>query len=88
MYSRTHIINYNMMDKRVFHKAVTFIEQTRKPTFLDVCTQTAWFGADDPVDGDHPQTVVVQPVFTDFENTALSKIIGHLSAVIPWNVFF
>jgi len=83
----THIINYNMFDKPVFEKAATFIEHTRHATFLDVCTQTAWFGAEDPSAGDDVQTVVVQPVFEDFDHDD-SKIVGHLSAVMPWNVFF
>jgi len=82
----TTIINYDMFDKPVFKKAVDFIRYTRKPAFLDVCTQTKWFGESAPDGGDHPQTVVVYPVFADFEVD--SEIVGHLVAVIPWNVFF
>lgn len=82
----TSIINYNMFDKPVFEKAVSFIEQTRKPTFLDVCTQTAWFGAEDPSEGDSVQTVVVYPVFLGFDSS--TPIVGHLSAILPWDLFF
>jgi class 3 adenylate cyclase len=82
----TSHINYNMMRKPVYKKAVDFIEYTRKPMFLDVCTQTKWFGESAPDRGEDPQTVIVYPVFEDF--TEDSKIVGHLVAVIPWNVFF
>lgn len=82
----TFILNYNMFDRPVFEKAVNFIKFTRKPAFLDVCTQTAWFGAETPDDGANPQTVVVQPVFEDFDTS--SPIVGVVAAVIPWNVFF
>lgn len=80
----TSYINYNMFDRPVFQKAVDFIDYTRKPVFLDVCVQSKWFGVDE--NSDNPQTIVMHPVFSEFEQT--SKIIGHLLAVIPWNVFF
>jgi hypothetical protein len=79
------IINYNLFDRPVFRKAVDFIEFTKKAAFLDVCEQTAWFGAAAPDPGDDPQTVIVEPVFDGFEN---AEIVGHLVAVIPWTVFF
>lgn len=80
------IINFDMIEKPVFKKAVNFIQYTRKPVFLDVCTQTKWFGESAPDRENDPQTVVVYPVFADVVPGA--EIVGHLVAVIPWNVFF
>ena len=80
----THIINYNLIDKSVFKKAVDFMEFTRKPTFLDVCNQAAWFG--NPNHADILQTVIAYPVFGDFGPE--SDIVGHLIQIIPWKRFF
>ena len=80
----TFIVNYNLMDKPVYKKAVDFIEFTRKPTFLDVCNQAAWFGNQDHKD--ILQTVVAYPVFSDFMEEA--PIVGHVATIIPWKVFF
>jgi hypothetical protein len=80
----TSIINYNLFAKPVFKKAVDFIEYTRKPTFLDVCNQAKWFGNKNHAD--ELQTVIAYPVFADFSPNA--KIVGHLTAIIPWRVFF
>ena len=82
----TRIINYNMFDKPVFAKAVEFIQYTRKPTFLDVCDQVKWFKATKPEGYVDPQTVIVFPVFEDFVDEA--PIVGHLVAIVPWDVFF
>lgn len=55
--------------------------------FLDVCTQTKCFGGAAPDRGNDPQTVVVYPVFAK-SLVPKAEIVGHLVAVIPWNVFF
>lgn len=80
----TNIINFNLFAKPVFEKAVHFIEKSRKPTFLDVCNQAAWF--DNRNHAEELQTVIAYPVFENFETNA--KIVGHLTAIIPWRVFF
>jgi hypothetical protein len=53
------IINYNLVDRPVFLKAVDYMATTRLPTFLDVCDQSAWFLIDD--NKDILQTVVAFP---------------------------
>jgi len=78
------IINYNLVDRPVFEKAVDYMAKTRAPTFLDVCYQSAWF----LIDGnkDILQTVVAFPVFADFLPD--SEVAGFFIAIIPWVEFF
>ncbi|KAL3914433.1 MAG: hypothetical protein SGILL_006104, partial [Bacillariaceae sp.] len=78
------IINYNLVDRPVFERAVGFIEQTRLPVFLDVCDQSAWFAVSG--NEDILQTVVAFPVFSDFEPD--SDVVGAFTAIVPWTRFF
>jgi hypothetical protein len=82
--NETDIINYNLFEKPVFQKAVDFMEYTRSSTFLDVCNQAKWFGNTNFAD--ELQTVIAHPVFEDFAGQ--SKIVGHLTAIVPWRTFF
>lgn len=82
----TTTINLNLFEKPVFKKAVDFANYTRTATFLDVCHQTAWFGKAMGDINHDLQTVVVQPVFSDFSPNA--QIVAHYVAVIPWESFF
>jgi Adenylate and Guanylate cyclase catalytic domain len=79
------IVNFDLRGKKVFRKAVDYIAATKKPTFLDVCNQAAWF--DHQEFKDILQTVVAFPVFDGYE-VATSNVVGHLVAIIPWEVFF
>lgn len=78
------VINYNLLDRGVFERAVDYMDATRLPLFLDVCDQSAWFG----VDGNSEilQTVVAFPVFENFEPDA--DIAAFYTAIIPWAEFF
>ena len=81
----TSTINYNLFDKPVYEKAISFLQYSRKPVFLDVCNQAAWFGeyfSSKSV----LQTVIVQPIFESFEVDA--PIVGTFVAIIPWGSFF
>lgn len=82
----TSIIKYNLSDRPVYKKAVALVNYTRKGAFLDVCKQSKWFGDAMPNSGDDLQTVVVQPVFANFNED--SMVVGHVLAVIPWKTFF
>ncbi|CAB9498276.1 Receptor-type guanylate cyclase gcy [Seminavis robusta] len=81
----TATLNYNLFDKPVYEKGVNFIAYSRKPVFLDVCNQAAWFGGHYS-NKDVLQTAVVQPVFESFEEDA--PIVGTFVAIIPWKTFF
>mmetsp|Transcript_16110 Transcript_16110/g.37349 ORF Transcript_16110/g.37349 Transcript_16110/m.37349 type:complete len:1772 (+) Transcript_16110:29-5344(+) len=78
------IVNYNLADRLVFYKAVEYMENSRKPVFLDVCDQSSWFLIDKHKD--ILQTVVAFPVFSDFTDDA--PIVGYYTAIIPWEEFF
>jgi class 3 adenylate cyclase len=78
------IINYNLVDRPVFGRAVNHIKKTRLPVFLDVCDQSAWFGVDSFKD--ILQTVVAYPVFSDFKPD--SELAGVFTAIVPWTRFF
>jgi hypothetical protein len=78
------IINYNLKDRPVFNRAVDFVSTTRRPAFLDVCDQSAWFGVS--TNKDILQTVVAFPVFDDFEED--SELAGMFAAIVPWTRFF
>jgi Adenylate and Guanylate cyclase catalytic domain len=78
------IINYNLVDRPVYKRAVTHITETRLPVFLDVCDQSSWF----EVEGNEDilQTVVAFPVFSNFEESA--ALAGVFIAIVPWENFF
>jgi hypothetical protein len=78
------IINYNLVDRPVFDRAVSYMKQTRLPVFLDVCDQSAWFGV--ATNEDILQTVVAFPVFSHFEEN--SELAGVFTAIVPWERFF
>lgn len=78
------IINYNLMDRRVFNKAANFLSFSKTPVFLDVCDQSAWFGIEEHKE--IIQTVVTVPIFRDFQDDA--PIAGFVAATIPWAEFF
>ena len=84
--NNTHIVNLNLFYKSVFRKAAVYMEHTRTPVVLDVCAQNLWFGDSAVADYDHPQTVIVHPVFADFTKDA--PIVGYVIAVVPWDRFF
>lgn len=79
------IVNFDLRGKKVFRKAVDYIAATKKPTFLDVCNQAAWF--------DHQdfknilQGVIAFPVFDGYDAES-SDVVGHLVAIVPWEIFF
>ena len=79
------IVNYNLRVRPAFQNAIDYIAATKQPTFLDVCDQSASF--DDQDHAESLQTVVVFPVFAQYDQEA-SDVVGHLVAVIPWEVFF
>lgn len=78
------IINYNLVDRPVFKRAVTLITETRLPVFLDVCDQSSWFNIKG--NEDILQTVVAFPVFSSFEDN--SALAGVFIAIVPWEKFF
>lgn len=78
------IINYNLVDRPVFEKAVSHIQKTRLPVFLDVCDQSSWFDVEG--NEDILQTVVAFPVFASFEEN--SALAGVFIAIVPWERFF
>lgn len=98
----TSIVNYNLLSKSIFRKAVNLLSVTKQPALLDLCNQATWFQIS--TFGDILQTVVVLPVFDkhpkrpnidkgnsdggndDGDNSP--KIVGYWTAIIPLRVFF
>ena len=78
------VINYNLRARLVLQEAVNYIAANKRPTFLDVCNQAAWFGNQENTEV--PQAVVAFPVYSGY-NEETSDIIGHLVAIIPWQIF-
>jgi hypothetical protein len=79
------IVNFDMRFNPIFRNAVDYISATKLPTFLDVCNHVALF--DHQEYGDTLQTVVVFPVFDGYDRET-ADVVGHLIAVIPWEVFY
>jgi hypothetical protein len=79
------IVNYNLRVRPAFQNAVNYIAITKQPTFLDVCDQSASLNNQEHTES--LQTAVVFPVFAQYDKES-SDVVGHLVAVIPWEVFF
>ena len=77
------IVNYNLRASLVLQKAVEYIAANKQPTFLDVCNRAAWF--DNQEHSETPQAVVALPVYVGYDQET-SDVVGHLVAIIPWEV--
>lgn len=73
-------INFNLLTKGIYKKAVDFTIYSSLPAFLDVCYQSLWFDVETPKEV--LQTVIASPVF-DTTNAA-AQVVGHFVSVVPW----
>jgi hypothetical protein len=78
------MINYNLRGSLALQKAVDYMAVNKRPTFLDVCNQAAWF--DNQEHTEIPQAVVAIPVYSGYDEET-SDVVGHLVAIIPWQIF-
>lgn len=79
------IVNYSLMSHPSFEKLIKMVMETRVAVLSEIIDNTVLFGTAKS-DDLNPKSVVVQPVFRDFENDA--DIVGFLVVIIPWDVYF
>jgi class 3 adenylate cyclase len=83
----TSVVNFNLFSHPTFERMVEFANTTRQSAISEVLNTSLVFGTSVPQRGEHPQSIVVLPVFQETNNIE-SPIIGHVVAVIPWGRFF
>ena len=77
--------NFNLVGDPIFAQILEIIGKTRATTFFDICKGSKWFNPEAfPEEGVY--SLIISPVFDGFGEN--STIVGTLSAVVTWRVFF
>jgi hypothetical protein len=82
--SDTTVINFNLFNAPIFRRLAEFSIYTKESAISEVLNTQVMFGASAPQSGDHPQSILVNPVYSDWKKT---QIVGHTIAVITWRSF-
>jgi hypothetical protein len=83
----TTFVNFDLLSNPTFHRIFEYVMEKKKPALSEAFDITAIFGSNAPNSGGHPQSLMVQPIFKDFDEHA-EEVVAILIAVIPWDVYF
>jgi len=77
------VVNYNLLSHEIFERLYHFVNQTKSPIVSEVFDLEFLYGGSIHEDPTHPFSVLMQPIFEDFEKD--SRLVGVLTAVLPWD---
>ena len=89
--SDTSSINFNLMSHEVFDKVFNLARQVKTAVLSEVFDPATLLGEEalfKDANGEvHPVSILVQPVFDEFDEETRS-VVGAVVAVLPWDIYF
>ena len=83
----TKIINYNLAANRVYAELFLYADTTGQPILSEPLDSQEFF-VSTASDKESPASVLVYPVFDEFEHVAEHKTVGFISGLFHWEQFF
>ena len=89
--SDTSSINFNLMSHEVFDKVFSLARQVKTAVLSEVFDPATLLGEAALFKDDngevHPESILVQPVFDEFDEE-IRSVVGAVVAVLPWDIYF
>jgi hypothetical protein len=88
----TSSINFNLMSHEVFDRVFHLARQINRAVLSEVFDPSTLLGEEAQFKVDiggriHPESILVQPVFDEFDEE-IRSVVGAVVAVLPWDVYF
>jgi hypothetical protein len=81
----TSVINFNLLSHDIFGRVFDLMRYFKAPVLSQAFDPSTLLGSGARLDTDHPESILVHPVFAEFDYTT---VVGAVIAVIPWDTYF
>jgi class 3 adenylate cyclase len=85
-------VNFDLLATPAFHKIFDYVFENSEPVLSQGLDLHDLFGSTAPDSDGHPQSVLVEPIFDNFEGTDHNQhedhVVGLLIVVLPWDTYF
>jgi class 3 adenylate cyclase len=83
------VVNFNLLSDNVFDRTFEAVQSSKAQALSEFVDATGLYGSSAATDKDNktPQSLLMTPLFSDFESND-NNLVGNVVSVLPWDIFF